>query len=444
MKTFLLLLLLPVYAFAIENLNWNNIPVLYIEDERIPQFQVSIYFGQGAQADIPSKTFGATEAMFQQILSGTKSKVHQQIVSELDFMASEYSSIVTHEYSIITMKGLMKYASPTAKLFCELLSSSTYPKRELESYINRLNSRLTNLSSSHQALAERVFRQLTLKDSPYAKPMDGTLDSLPLIKSEMLVKLLAKFRDQVPKKIFIFGPKKILDIQSIVINDCQLFPGTMINHPKVAQTDKKQNVYFLPVKEANQAQVRVGRILGFDEVQDPKEVQKLSSYYLGGGFTSKLVQELRVKKGLTYSVSAYVSPQKNYGRLGISTFTKNETILETLDTIAATLANTTANISAEELKHTQNYVLGSYPFSLESNSSYLQELINIFHLGKSFEDFKQFPARIKKITVEDVKDTLKNVWDWNSMQILVVGDISVKKDLEKKYKVTELRSEDFL
>ena len=53
---------------------------------------------------------------------------------------------------------------------------------------------------------------------------------------------------------------------------------------------------------------------------------------MGGGFTSRLVQGLRVEKGLTYSASAYASDQKRYGRSGINTFTKNESIVELLKT----------------------------------------------------------------------------------------------------------------
>ena len=82
----------------------------------------------------------------------------------------------------------------------------------------------------------------------------------------------------------------------------------------------------MPVPKANQAQIRVGRYLTYDESKKDHELMSLASKYMGGGFTSRLMQELRVKRGLTYSAGAYASTQKTYGRSGISTFTKNNTL----------------------------------------------------------------------------------------------------------------------
>src|SRR5690606_23375656 len=84
---------------------------------------------------------------------------------------------------------------------------------------------------------------------------------------------------------------------------------------------------------ANQAQIRIGRYLNFEEMKGKHDQFHFLAGFLGGGFTSKLIQELRVKRGLTYSAGAYVSMQRDYARAGISTFSKNETAAEAISII---------------------------------------------------------------------------------------------------------------
>ena len=94
----------------------------------------------------------------------------------------------------------------------------------------------------------------------------------------------------------------------------------------------------MTVPSANQAQVRIGRLLKKEELGNDA-LMLFTSKFLGGGFTSQLMQAVRVKAGLSYSVSAFAAGQKEYGRSGIMTFTKNETIKELLDVIKKTLTS---------------------------------------------------------------------------------------------------------
>ena len=99
---------------------------------------------------------------------------------------------------------------------------------------------------------------------------------------------------------------------------------------------KKQKVVLVTVPKANQAQVRMGRILAQNEIKNIPLLM-LSSKFLGGGFTSQLMKSVRVKSGLSYSVGAFAAGQRGYGRSGISSFTKNKTILELISTIKTTV-----------------------------------------------------------------------------------------------------------
>ena len=92
----------------------------------------------------------------------------------------------------------------------------------------------------------------------------------------------------------------------------------------------------MTVPKANQAQVRIGRILDREEIRDIPLLM-FSSKFLGGGFTSQLMKSVRVKSGLSYSVGAFAAGERGYGSSGISSFTKNETIVDLIETIKNTV-----------------------------------------------------------------------------------------------------------
>src|SRR5690606_36290396 len=138
---------------------------------------------------------------------------------------------------------------------------------------------------------------------------------------------LSYFNNNVLKRIYIKGPKKLNLLENVFSNDCKWSgkADKTANYPtEIKAQDMKaktaKTVYLVSLKEANQAQIRIGRILGTSEATTELDEQNFASTFLGGGFTSRLMQELRVKRGLTYSVGAYASSQRTYGRSGISTF----------------------------------------------------------------------------------------------------------------------------
>ncbi|MEX1098937.1 MAG: insulinase family protein, partial [Bacteriovoracaceae bacterium] len=220
-----------------------------------------------------------------------------------------------------------------------------------------------------------------------------------------------------------------------------------VDAPKVSkkQTKKGGVVYLVPVPQANQAQIRIGNVMTSIETSQEHELTGFAAQFIGGGFTSRLMQEIRVEKGLTYSIGAYASEQKNYGRKGINTFTKNETVTETLEAIKRVLETNSKKIEDEHFAMAKRYAKGSYLFGLESTSAFLGNLIYFDHIGRAYEEIYKFPARVDSLTMEQVKRKVKELFDPKEQIILVLGSKKLKGPLEKAgYKVEELNYKDYL
>jgi zinc protease len=430
----------------LKKLSWNGIEVVWLEDNSLPTYDFSIYFKEGAFGDAKGK-YGETQLMFDQLSSGTSKYKQRDILEKLEFFGSSIDSSITHEFSSVNVSGLVKDMKPTLEMMCHLFNSATFPQKKLDTYKARLKSSITNIVTKHSALANLIFRYESLKGSGYENPVKGNLKSINNITRSDLVTRLKHFNSNVVKRIYIKGPSEVLNAESIVTQDCK-WKKTAFDLPlnKVAVTTGRPEILFVSIPEANQAQIRVGRIMNTSEVsQSNHELKSYSSTFLGGGFTSRLVQRLRVDKGLTYSAGSYVSEQRSYGRSGISTFTKSESIIEMLSSIQEVLKESTQKVSKANFDMSKRHIKGNYLLSLESTSDFLQNLQYFDHIGRNYSEIYKFTERIDRVTQKDLTSTIDSIFNWDNQVKLILGNKNLIKKIKKAgYKVKEIDYKNYL
>lgn len=431
----------------ISQARWGNYDVTWIEDDRYPTYQFSLYFADGASSD---RLPGETEYAFNLLDTGTNRFTQKEIQDALEFYGVSYSAAVTHEYILFNVSGLVKDIVPTMKMVCHLFSDAIYPKQELDKVKVREKSALTNLSSSHGDLVDRIFRELSLKGTPYTGPTSGTLSSIGKITPRMLSDKLDYYKNKVKKKIYLSGPKDLAKVKNVFLEDCGMNPnanfvrGNPQKAAKAVVAKKSPQIYFVPVANANQAQIRIGRFMPMDEVKE-HDLATVAAGFLGGGFTSKLMSEARGKRGLTYGIGSMVSFQHYYGREFIRTSTKNQSVKEMLELVRDILGTTGAgNIENKEWEGIIGQMSGSYLFKFEDNGAYLSNLVYFDHIGRKASELYQFPQTIRTFNPPMVARKIKEIYDWNKQVIVVLGAPSVKKELKGLGPVQEVNYKNFL
>ncbi len=433
---------------SIQKLDWNGIEVVYIEDSRFPTFDMTIYFADGALSD-NSKIGGETSAAFDLTVLGTKKYSRDEIASKFEFYGSSSDVNVTHEYTTLTMSGLSKDILNVTKLGCEVLREANYPEAELKKNIFQQKNAYKGMETNHGALASRIFREVSLEGTPFSYPAKGKKKDLDLYTSASLRAKLDYFLNTVKKRIYLTGPKSILAVKDVFKTDCGFSreTSTFVRDSSYKELGlKKSPIVFVPVEKANQVQVIVGSFLNTKDIKE-SELGLLSSEYLGGGFTSKLMQEIRVKRGLTYSIGAAISSQKTYGRALISTFTKNETIDELLKVLLDAIESSygkNRNISKKQLELVKQGVIGSYPFKFEKTDQFLNELLYHDHVGKNYDEIFKFQDVVKSLNDDDVARKIEQVFNRNRLTIMVLGDKSILSKLKKMGEVKEIDYHNYL
>jgi zinc protease len=416
---------------SIKRLNWNGVDVVYIEDNRFPTYDLLIYFADGALSD-ESNHMGSTKHAFNLLDAGTAKLSQKEILDQLEFYGTEFGVDVTHEFSTLSLSGLSKDLTTSVSQTCDLLREASFPAPIIKQDLDKERSELLSLVSNPQGLADRVFREISLNNTPYSYPVSGKLRNLDFYTPEILRAKVDYFLNKVKKRIFLTGPKSILSVEKILTEKCKLkgSPADFVRSISYKkQIRKKPEIVFIPVPDANQVQVQIGRFLNYDEIGD-RRIDTLATEFLGGGFTSRLMREVRVKRGLTYSIGSYISSQKQYGRAGISTFTKNETINKLIEVISDSVEKIKKEgITKEELEKSRGSIVGAHPFKFESNRAFLSQLLYLDHIGRPYAELFEFDQAVMKYTASDVSKKIEEVFGMNSQVIFVLGDKSIEKSL---------------
>jgi zinc protease len=450
MKKILLITLLSLITTAafgasfldsIKRMKWGDLDVVWIEDSKFPRFNAAFYFQDGSISDPFS---GLTSSTFDQLTSGTSKESEREISEFFDFYGVNLKNSVTHEYSVYTVQGLTKDIDPVMTKVCELFNDAQYPQKELTSFVSRSKSQLKNLVTNHSSLADRIFRQISLTETPYAVPVEGTLATFGKLNPNGLKERLAELNHS-KKVLYLSGPKDIYKLKDILTNKCK-WTGEAKSKKLVLKKPASQSaIYLVPVLGANQAQIRIGRYVIPDEIKGKHDQFKFLADFLGGGFTSKLVQELRVKRGLTYSASAYVSMQRDYGRAGIMTFSKSESAAEVISLIRDIFQDINAKkISIEEFKHQQGHQIGGFAFGFEETNAFLSQIMLYDHQGRDLQELVKFPELIAGLTPESLAQVNLEAFPWDRLTIIVVGDKSLEKSLSRIRPVRILNYKDYL
>jgi zinc protease len=416
----------------------------FLQDERVPTFHASIYFADGALSE-DNERKGQTNAMFDLIDVGTKKLKQEAIAGTIDLLGMSLGGQADYEFSTMEFGGLLQSRIDTAKFVCELLRDSSFPVEELKKYQTAKMSEINNLVSTHGALVDRVARQIFYEGTILAAPLDGKLATIKKLTSQDLKNQKDYLLSKVKKRVFLQGPKSVLDIVSILKQDCGFAKDARFVRSdtiKDLNLDKiNPSLYFVAIPKANQAQIRMSRVISGKSFHGLYEQNQLTSSLLGGSFSSMLMQEVRVKKGLTYSISANSPSQATFGRSAINSFSRNEGIVETIKTIRSVDDDLCAGKIADgSLEAAKRFLKGSQLLSFDDTKAFLTMVTNYYHKGRSLEDITLFPSRVDGVSKSEVVEACKRLYTTGTMTTVVLGDASLKEYLEKSFPADQVKT----
>jgi zinc protease len=157
---------------------------------------------------------------------------------------------------------------------------------------------------------------------------------------------------------------------------------------------------------------------------------QVANTILGAGFTSRLVNSIRVEQGLTYNISSRFQTYRAAGAFRIQTFTRNEKLRKCVDAVLAEVSKLVEEgpTTAEHDK-ARNYLRGQFPLGLQSPDELAGEIADVEFFGLPQDFIASYPDRIAAVSLDDVRRVLRTHFCTKDLRILVVtnGALAAKE-----------------
>ncbi len=417
----------------------SGLRLIAMEYHKLPLVYIDVVIGTGAAHD-PSGKEGVASLTAHLLRKGAAGRSAQEIARNVDLAGGSLSASAERDGSRVTAEFLVKDLDLALTLLTDVVMRPDLADQETERLKGEVIGELKALRENPGPLASRRIMEVLYRDHPYGHAAPGYETTVASLSAEDPRRYHAAH--YVPENSFIvavgdFDAGEMLDRLE---ESFSRWPASGWRPPEPVPepiVPGGRLVYLVDKPDATQSQVRIGGI-GIRRT-DPDHIPvQVANTILGGGFTSRLVQEIRVKRGLSYGVSSRFYPMRREGPFIIGTFSKNETTLDTVQVSLDVLGSfRKEGATAEELDKARKYMKGTFALEHQSPDSLADALTDIAFHGLPEDHYDGYLDRIDAVGLEDVARAARERFPFERAIILVLGKADeILKDLETLGPVT--------
>jgi zinc protease len=380
----------------------NHLVLLVSEEHSLPFVTFQLLINSGSRKD-PSGQEGLAYLTAKGLLLGTSKRTVNRINEELDFMGASLNASAGRDYATLSLRILRKDLDKGVALFMETLTQPTFPQGEIKREVEKTLAAIQSEEDEPGEVAQKEFQKILFLKGPYGHPVEGTKESLPRLKRDSLLKFYRTYYHPNNSILTIVGDINADEVEKKILP--HLKKWSMAEIPKEP---------FIPTFAEEQKTVKIDRgitqaniILGHPGIsRDNPDFYTLTvmNYILGGGgFASRLVEEIRNKRGLAYSVDSFFDAGKYPGSFQIVLQTKNSSARESISLALQQMERIRKeSVSEKELEGAKKYLIGSFPMRLDTQSKMANFLTQVEYFGLGLDYPEKYPSLIQSVTKEEV------------------------------------------
>jgi len=401
----------------------NGARVLFVEASDLPMIDVRVVFDAGSARD--GDTPGLANMTNQLLTESAGEWNTDQIAERMEAVGAELGRGAGRDRAWVSLRTLTEPRAfeTSVETMTVLLNSPRFESNEME---RRRKLMLTAVRRGEQkpgTVASKAFYRALFGEHPYATPQGGTLESLPTISREQVVAFYKRHYVAKNALVVIVGA---LDRQGAE----QLAKRLVSRLPMGEKSRELPKVKILEQEKvisrsfpSSQSHILMGQP-GMHRGDPDYFVLYLGNHILGGsGLVSLLFEQVREKRGLSYSVYSYFSPMRRDGPFIAGAQTQNAKAREAMDVMRATLKRfIDEGPTEEEVTAAKKNITGGFPLRIASNGKIVGYLAMIGFYGLPLDYLDTFTGRIEAITAEQIQDAFRRRLHPERFVTVVVGD----------------------
>jgi zinc protease len=375
---------------------------------------------------------------------GTKTRTAPQIAEEIEALGGIINSSAGWDASRASINVMSSKITPAMTILSDVVRNPVFDNEEIErlrqQYLDSLNVSMNDPGT----LAGYVAARVVFGDAAYGHPISGTTKSISQIKRADIVDLHTKYYRPDNAVLVIGGDITAND--AFALAEKLFSTWTKPSSPlpargqvgKMVDKNEKPRVVVVDMPEAGQAAVVLARV-GISR-NDPDYFRGIVTNAMLSGYSGRLNQEIRIKRGLSYGARSSLDTRRETGPFVASAQTKNPSGAE----VASLLVGELSRLSTEPIKETEltprkAVLIGGFGRALETTEGLVGQIASLALHGLNLDEINRFIANVQAISPADVQRFASSRIDAGKANIIIVGKASeFLPELRKRYTAVEV------
>lgn len=383
----------------------NGLRVILLPVPGLPLVDFRLVLDAGSGLD-PQGKEGLAGLTSDLLTQGTATRSATAIAEEAEFVGGTLSAAGGLEQTVVQAEFLSADFDRGLDLLADVTLRPKFAADEFDRAKARALGRIESDKDDPSTVAAQAFaRAFYGAEHPFGHPSGGTAAGVGALTRADVVSFHERTYRPNRAWLVVVGGLDAGRAKSAIAKKFGAWkageaPGAPAGPPPAPQGAR---VVLVSKPDATQTQVRIGAP-GLARNHPDRFPLLVANTILGGGFTSRLVSEIRVKRGLSYSISSRFEGQRATGVFVVNTFTKNETTRETIDVTLEELRKfRDQGPTPEEIQKAKNYLKGQFPLSIEAPDDLAQILSDVAFFGLPVDYVEGYWRRVDAVTPEDIQ-----------------------------------------
>ncbi|PPC94757.1 MAG: peptidase M16 [Methylotenera sp.] len=428
----LLLFVMHLTAHAAVNIqHWQTSTgahVYFVENHDLPIVDVSVNFPAGSSRDTADKSgvAGITRYMMTLGAAGLSDEAISNQLADVGAVLGGEFDTDRAAFKLRTLSSAREQKQ-ALDVFTKILQKPDFPESVLSREKARIISGLQEAATQPESIGNRAFMKAMYGMHPYSLDESGEIDTVTKIKREDLQTFYTQYYSAQSSVIAMIGDLTRDQANQIAESLVSGMPQSATPMPIASVALPAKAVEQRIAHPASQSHI----LLGYPGIKrgDPDLFPLYVGNYIlgGGGFVSRLTEEVREKRGLVYSVYSYFMPMGELGPFQIGLQTKKEQAQDAIQLVNETLDKfLKKGVTEAELKAAKANIIGGFPMRIDSNSKILDYLavIGFYKLPLNYLD--EYNANVAKVTTAQIKDAFNRRIKPENFVTVIVGDVNAK------------------
>jgi zinc protease len=414
----------------------NGLVLLLSENHSIPSVSIKAYVHAGSRFE-PDDKAGLASLVGELVDEGTNTKNSQQIAEAVESVGGKLDTFGEYQYGGLQGTFLSKDLPLALNISADLLMNSSFPEDRVKLQIERRVAQIKSRLDVPSIQASDTFNEIVFKGHPEHRPAVGYAQTVAKLSRQDMVDFFHRYYVPNNTVLVIVGD---IDKASVAKQVDEIFGGWHkaedFGLPVIASpTRQSQAVEKFVTAEKEQVNIFVGH-LGIKRENPDYYTLLVFDTILGSspGFTSRIPRILRDEQGLAYTTYSNItgSARLDPGRFVAYIGTSPQNLDQALGGLRRQIRLIVSEpVSADELEGAKEYLTGNFVFDFQTNSQIGQFLMEAETYKLGYDYLESYPARIRAVTVADVKRVAEKYIDPDHTTTVVVGPVGADGKLIK-------------